>query len=292
LYPSAPPPPYDDVRQIDENDLIVKGNLARGTFGKVVKAKWGATAVVVKYMFRSSDANREIENLKKVARCDHVVDFHGVTTDILRGCMGIVMTYQPNGNLNNYLATHFSRLDWKDKFNLAEGIALGLDSIHSKGLLHRDLHPGNILIDEHGGVLLADFGLSCDEKSETSNKERTGRYLPPESLQKPPLPFTRKGDIYSLGVLYWVISSGRSPFSGMKKPEAVQAILNGKRENPIPDTPRLYQDLYVRCWAADSKDRPDMAHITKTLRDLLPSRYTGWRPLGRSIAFPILTIPA
>jgi serine/threonine protein kinase len=286
-YHEAFLPSCDGIPRINDKDITVQKKLGNGAFGSVVRARWRTKTVAIKYLYNSSDADKELKNLQKVAACDRVVVLHGITRNMYED-IGIVMEYCPNGSLRDYMSASFERLNWKDKFTLAEDIALGLDSVHSKGLLHRDLHPGNILINDQGRALLSDFGLSREEISTTSGKTTFGKYVPPERMVKDPLRFTHKGDIYSLGLIFWEISSGRAPFPSSDKHTAAMEVLEGKRENPISNTPRIYQDLYMRCWADDPEDRPDLRGVIKTLRDLSPPEYTGGYSCFASLHIPSL----
>jgi len=72
------------------------------------------------------------------------------------------MRYAKDGSLTNYITKRFKHLKWKDKIKMLHNIILGLNIIHQKGLMHCDLHSGNIL---HFGnlrqkVMIADLGLS------------------------------------------------------------------------------------------------------------------------------------
>ncbi|KAF9367556.1 Nuclear receptor sub 2 group C member 2 [Mortierella sp. AD011] len=90
-------------------------------------------------------------------------------------------------------------------------------------------------------------------------------YIAPERFRDP-RSFDARCDIYSLGVLLWELTSGHAAFA--RAPQDVQlvvSILNGRRENPIEGTPKMYQRLYERCWNTDPKMRPSLNEILSTL---------------------------
>ncbi|KAF9585728.1 hypothetical protein BGW38_001026 [Lunasporangiospora selenospora] len=96
-------------------------------------------------------------------------------------------------------------------------------------------------------------------------------YIAPERFRDPKF-FDAKCDIYSLGVLLWELTTGHSAFA--KVPQDVHlavAILNGKRELSVEDTPVEYRELYERCWDTDPAKRPGTSEISKTLAKIRSS---------------------
>ena len=98
-------------------------------------------------------------------------------------------------------------------------------------------------------------------------------YVAPEILKscrsKLP-PFSKETDIYSLGVLFWEISSGYPPFQNHDKDELVFNIINGLREVIIEDTPYDYYDLYTACWKGDPEERPTIEVVYDELKSMAP----------------------
>src|SRR5256885_9978735 len=77
-----------------------------------------------------------------------------------------------------------------------------------------------------------------------------------------------KSDIYSLGVLFWEISSGKPPFSEISIFKIILDIFKGIREIPIINTPFKYQQLYEKCWKEEPNQRPDIDEIYRILIQL------------------------
>jgi serine/threonine protein kinase len=230
--------------------------LRDGTFGVVEKAHWGNSTVAIKYLYDSSKMHTELSKLKRVYGAKHIVGYYGLIVNG-RDQTGIVMEYCARGTLRNYLTSDFRKFRWHFKFIMAREIAKGLRFIHQQGLLHRNLHDDNILIDDRRRALIADFGLA-------RSVERTA-FIPPEELRDRRKDCTTRGDIYSLGGILWELSAGRQPFYERTKGAITEAVLEGQRETPVDNTPRWYQGLYTECWAAEPMERPTIDHIVQCL---------------------------
>ncbi|RIB16229.1 hypothetical protein C2G38_2091434 [Gigaspora rosea] len=150
----------------------------------------------------------------------------------------MVLQYADGGNLQNYLKAKKTR--WTDKLSIAKEIACGLSYLHDNNIIHKDLHPKNILIHQ-GKPKIADFGLSkqINEVSMTSNsnfEDLKGvlQYTEPQCLIDGKDKRNKKSDVYSFGVILWEISSGIPPFKKIRQPLLICArICSGIREDPI-----------------------------------------------------------
>ncbi|RGB27388.1 kinase-like domain-containing protein [Rhizophagus diaphanus] len=206
---------------------------------------------------------REIEDHPKINR------FLGITKD--SDYYILVLEYANEGNLRDYLKKKFTYLRWNDKIQMALDITGGLKFIHSKEIIHRDLHSKNILVN-NGKLLIADFGLSKKLAEITTNSvgNRQGmiEYIEPQCFKNKKYKKDKKSDIYSLGVLLWEISSGRIPFSDCSRDLLDYYIKNGDREDPIDGTPPKYQKLYQECWNDEPKSRPDIEKVYEILSQL------------------------
>jgi len=129
----------------------------------------------------------------------------------------LVYDYMPNGSLDAYLFTNSPGskvLSWGQRFGVAVGVARGLAYLHEKCrecIIHCDIKPENILLDEELGAKLADFGMAKLVGHEFSRVLTTMRgtmgYLAPEWLTGAPV--TAKADVYSFGLLLFELVSGR-----------------------------------------------------------------------------------
>ncbi|RIB20162.1 kinase-like domain-containing protein, partial [Gigaspora rosea] len=99
-------------------------------------------------------------------------------------------------------------------------------------------------------------------------------FLAPELLNQNKfdnIQYCKKTDIYSLGMIFWELSSGRPPFENQSnKIELAIKVVHGSRENTIYGTPE-YRNLYIECWDANPYKRPDIENVHKMLEKIMNS---------------------
>ncbi|PKK71415.1 kinase-like protein [Rhizophagus irregularis] len=173
------------------------------------------------------------------------------------------------GNLHQYLNNHFSELTWNDKIKLAFQITEGIKFLQGEKILHRDLHSGNIVVHQ-GEAKIIDLGIA--KSMETQTYSHSGvfgslPYIDPKRLANYSYEYNEKSDIYSLGVLMWEISSGKSPFANRNIGEDLLRLdlIGGHREEPVPDTPDEYLKLYKSCWDPEPNKRPSISQVFSKL---------------------------
>ncbi len=215
------------------------------------------------------------------------------------GMVYLVMEYLPGGTLKQKTGT---RMDWAAAAKLLAPIGRALEYAHQRGIVHRDVKPANILISESGEPMLSDFGIArlLSEKGEgltaTGIGIGTPEYMAPEHLKggvegeeesdaTAALPevsrqmrvVAKKGvdgraDVYSLGVVYYELVTGRKPFRA-DTPMAV-AIKQATEPIPLPrqiapDLPQNVEMVLLKALAKDPNDRhQSMAEFTNELEEL------------------------
>jgi eukaryotic-like serine/threonine-protein kinase len=160
-------------------------------------------------------------------------------------------------------------------------IAAGLGFAHEKGVVHRDVKPGNVLITSSGTVKVTDFGIAragvSDSLTQTGAVMGTAVYFSPEQAQG--LPTDGRSDLYSLGVVLYESVTGYPPFGG---DSPVSIAYKHVRETPVPPTalrPDLGPELETIILTLLAKDPDDRYHTADDLRDDL-ARYRTGQPLA------------
>ncbi|XP_066573601.1 ribosomal protein S6 kinase alpha-1 isoform X2 [Amia ocellicauda] len=148
------------------------------------------------------------------------------------GKLYLILDFLRGGDLFTRLSKEVMFTEEDVKFYLAE-LALGLDHLHSLGIIYRDLKPENILLDEEGHIKLTDFGL-CKEAIDHEKKAYsfcgTVEYMAPEVVNRQG--HIHSADWWSFGVLMFEMLTGTLPFQGKDRKETMNLILKAKLGMP------------------------------------------------------------
>ncbi|GBC01816.1 hypothetical protein RclHR1_04340013 [Rhizophagus clarus] len=266
-----------DINYFEYDEFINMEKVGEGAFGIVKRADWksGEIKVALKVLTRNSAVDehnmkkflKELNNLRKVCFHPNINQFFGITKEPVSNNYMMVLQYANQGNLREYLMSRFNSLQWSDKVQLALDITRGLKCLHSRKIIHRDLHAKNILVHKDR-PMIADLGLSKQLNVDiTSSSTVYGMpaYVDPQCYKSDNYIRDKKSDIYSLGVLLWEITSGCPPFSKSPIHTLNIKIANGLREQPVVNTPLPYVNLYKKCWNDDPDLRPTVDEVFEAL---------------------------
>jgi TolB-like protein/Tfp pilus assembly protein PilF/predicted Ser/Thr protein kinase len=151
-------------------------------------------------------------------------------------------------------------------------IARTVQFAHEHGILHRDIKPGNILLDRKGEPHLTDFGLArlLEQDSTITNSSDvlgTPSYMPPEQAAGDTKQLTAAADVYSLGAVFYHMLTGEPPFCGSTSYETIRMVLENEPRNPRARNPKIDTDLATICLKCLEKDPKKRYATAGTLAD-------------------------
>ena len=163
------------------------------------------------------------------------------------------------------------RLDWKRSLHIAEQVAEALASAHEQGVIHRDIKPGNILVDKNNKAFVTDFGIAKILSAETQltldgSRLGTPQYMSPERCQNKEV--SPASDIYSLGVLLFQMIAGHLPYDAETPVSLIRQITFDpprRLRDYVQDIPSDVERLVAYLVEKDPRDRPPDAHAVALL---------------------------
>ena len=146
-------------------------------------------------------------------------------------------------------------LNWKETLHFAMQIAKGLDHAHSRGIVHRDIKPHNVMVLKNGSAKVTDFGIArLMSQSNTLTKEALGsvHYISPEQAKGGRV--DNRSDLYSLGVVMYEMMTGRAPYDGDSPVAVAIQHINGGATMPSvlnPNIPGGLEQIIMKAMAND-----------------------------------------
>ena len=289
--------PVAEHRSIAHYRIIER--LGQGGMGAVYLAHEEALSrflaiKVVRHKGNQPERDREqlLEEARKVARLDHP-NIVRVMDVARRGELGFIAMEWVDGAVLSELLPD-GGMDPERAGTILDAIAAGLEHAHTRGIVHGDLKPGNLMIDRQGTVKILDFGLAQtigNPVSRHADAELRGTpaFMAPEQIRGEPA--GTHSDIFGMGLVAFHLLTGRHPFGSGKAKEVMSSIATA---SPLPlaqfqpDLDPAWQDWMSRCLAKDPNDRfKTMASLRKALpaseergTKTNTGRYATWRPLA------------
>jgi len=223
---------------------------------KILNPQMSADAMALRRFVRELKLTRKITH-RNVIRIHDFLDLGGIHA--------VSMEYFAGGDLCDLLKEQKS-LTVERTLAIVEQAAQGLAAAHEEGVIHRDVKPANILVNESDTVKIVDFGLALAGAQAGSRLTQSGlligtpEYMAPEQISGEMV--DHRADIYALGIILYEMVSGRQPFTGETPVKVLFQHLEGDAAalpDLVDDVPESVAHMVAACMARDPEDRPGSA---------------------------------
>ncbi|XP_037295892.1 serine/threonine-protein kinase pelle [Manduca sexta] len=291
---------YNELREAT-NDWSDSNLLGRGGFGQVFKGEWKHLPVAVKRLRDNDGRNKELirEMCLNQYRHDNILPLYGYSLGGPEVCL--VYQLMMGGSLEQRLRckTHHPPLVWHQRYRIAHGVARGLQYLHNMAgtpLIHGDIKPANILLDQCLMPKIGDFGLARkgpygEDRThlKVSKVYGTRPYLPDEYLRSRCL--SPAVDVFSFGVVVAEMATALAPLDRARASPLLSAYLHllhqdrvdfASLEDPLlygtansnPLLCRQFMSIAIDCTKYARYERPSMLDVYKRLDVMeLPGKY-------------------
>ncbi len=226
---------------------------------KVLKEEYNEDESFLKRFIAEAQATKGLSH-------PNIVNVYDAGDD--QGYHFIVMELCEGTTLKRYIR-RYGRLSIRETVDYSKQIARGIQAAHSKGIVHRDIKPQNILVSDSGKIKVADFGIARAATGDTISPGTMGsvHYLSPEQARGNYA--DGRSDIYSLGITMYEMATGKLPFDGENPVSIALMHIRGEITPPrcyFPDIPASLEKIILKCTMKRPSDRYQT--IEEVLNDL------------------------
>jgi tRNA A-37 threonylcarbamoyl transferase component Bud32 len=250
------------AQQVLSERYKIEGTLGEGGMARVYRGTdevLGRTVAIKVLADRYASDDRFVTRFRREAQAAAALSHPNVVAVYDTGDDGpahfIVMEYVEGETLSDVLKRE-GALDPARAASIAEHVAAALQAAHQRGLVHRDVKPGNVMIDAEGRIKVMDFGIARaaadDTLTQTGAVLGTAPYLSPEQAQGDRV--DARSDVYSLGCVLYEMVAGRPPFSGDSPVSLAFRHVNEDPKPPSAYRPGLPPEIEAVIMRALEKD--------------------------------------
>uniref|UniRef100_A0A8P4K2D4 non-specific serine/threonine protein kinase n=1 Tax=Dicentrarchus labrax TaxID=13489 RepID=A0A8P4K2D4_DICLA len=272
--------------EVHSREVNIQKRIGAGSFGTVFKGKWhGDVAIkILKVTEPTPEQLQAFKNEMQVLRKTRHVNILLFMGYMTKPNFAIITQWCEGSSLYRHLHVTETKFDTMRRIDVARQTAQGMDYLHAKNIIHRDLKSNNIFLHEGWTVKIGDFGLAT-VKSRWSGSQQVEQpsgsilWMAPEVIRmQDSNPYTFQSDVYGYGVVLFELMSGTLPYSNINNRD--QIIFMVGRGYLSPDLSKLYSTspksmkrLIVDCLKFKRDERPLFPQILvaiEQVQDLLP----------------------
>lgn len=266
---------------ISAKEILMGSRIGHGSFGIVYRADWhGQVAVKLLKVKKPSPKHlqafrNEVAMLKKM-RHSNILLFMGCVS---KPSLAIITQWCDGDTLYRQIHVSDTRFDLNTSIDIARQVAQGMDYLHSKNIIHRDLKSCNIFLLEDLSVKIGDFGLATAKvqwSGEEQSNNPTGSlyWMAPEVIRmQAPNPYSFQSDVYAFGVVLYELLAFQLPYEHIAKEVILRKVGLGVLRPDLTkvrkDCPKVLKRLAEDCMKADRTKRPLSHLILNTLQTVL-----------------------
>ncbi|XP_015275735.1 PREDICTED: RAF proto-oncogene serine/threonine-protein kinase isoform X4 [Gekko japonicus] len=264
--------------EIEASEVMLSTRVGSGSFGTVYKGKWhGDVAVkILKVVDPTPEQFQAFRNEVAVLRKTRHVNILLFMGYMTKDNLAIVTQWCEGSSLYKHLHVQETKFQMLQRIDIARQTAQGMDYLHAKNIIHRDMKSNNIFLHEDRTVKIGDFGLAT-VKSRWSGSQQveqpTGSvlWMAPEVIRmQDSNPFSFQSDVYSYGIVLYELMTGELPYSHINNRD--QIIFMVGRGYASPDLSKLYKNcpkamkrLVADCLKKVREERPLFPQILSSI---------------------------
>nr|4XV1_A Chain A, Serine/threonine-protein kinase B-raf [Homo sapiens]4XV1_B Chain B, Serine/threonine-protein kinase B-raf [Homo sapiens]4XV2_A Chain A, Serine/threonine-protein kinase B-raf [Homo sapiens]4XV2_B Chain B, Serine/threonine-protein kinase B-raf [Homo sapiens]4XV3_A Chain A, Serine/threonine-protein kinase B-raf [Homo sapiens]4XV3_B Chain B, Serine/threonine-protein kinase B-raf [Homo sapiens] len=270
-----------DDWEIPDGQITVGQRIGSGSFGTVYKGKWHGD-VAVKMLNVTAPTPQQLQAFKnevgvlRKTRHVNILLFMGYST---KPQLAIVTQWCEGSSLYHHLHASETKFEMKKLIDIARQTARGMDYLHAKSIIHRDLKSNNIFLHEDNTVKIGDFGLAT-EKSRWSGSHQFEQlsgsilWMAPEVIRmQDSNPYSFQSDVYAFGIVLYELMTGQLPYSNINNRDQIIEMVG--RGSLSPDLskvrsncPKRMKRLMAECLKKKRDERPSFPRILAEIEEL------------------------
>uniref|UniRef100_A0A8C7IJ82 non-specific serine/threonine protein kinase n=1 Tax=Oncorhynchus kisutch TaxID=8019 RepID=A0A8C7IJ82_ONCKI len=272
-----------DDWEIPEGQITLGQRIGSGSFGTVFKGKWHGD-VAVKMLNVTAPTPQQLQAFKnevgvlRKTRHVNILLFMGYTT---KPQLAIVTQWCEGSSLYHHLHIIETKFEMIKLIDIARQTAQGMDYLHAKSIIHRDLKSNNIFLHEDLTVKIGDFGLAT-VKSRWSGSHQFEQlsgsilWMAPEVIRlQDKNPYSFQSDVYAFGIVLYELMSGALPYSNINNRDQIifmvgRGYLSPDLSKVRSNCPKAMRRLMADCMKKKREERPLFPQVTMETGPLFP----------------------